>query len=128
MLEHFRILKSRIQDKILIITPVGDGHSFRYGDLQTECNGVRRKLEKPEVEHLVIDFSQLKYFGSEYIGALISLARLKSDLGGKAIFCAANEDMQRVLENMKLTKLWPYFDHFDDALTALGVVIEEDED
>jgi len=119
MIEHFRILKSRVEGDILVICPVGDGHSFRYGDLQIECNGMRRMIEKPAVKHVAVDFSQLKYFGSEYIGALISLARLKSDLGGKAVFCSANEDMQRVLENMKLTKLWPYFDDLETAIAYL---------
>ncbi|MEZ6045085.1 MAG: STAS domain-containing protein [Planctomycetaceae bacterium] len=97
---------------------MGDGHSFRYSDLQRECNAVRRSVEEPYPDTLIINFSELKYFGSEFIGALISLARTKSDLGGQVSFCAASDEMRRVLNNMKLTQLWPYHEYLEEAITA----------
>ena len=120
MIDHLRILIARIDGNSIIITPKGDGHSFRYSDLQKECNAIRRTIEEPFPEVLIIDFSDLRYFGSEFIGALISLARNKTDLGGKAAFCSASDDMQRVLQNMKLTHLWPYHDTLDEALASFA--------
>ncbi|MCA9042400.1 MAG: STAS domain-containing protein [Planctomycetaceae bacterium] len=118
MVDHLKILTSRIEGNLYILTPVGDGHSFRYDALQRECNAVRRSIEQPYPGVLIIDFSQLRYFGSEFIGALITLARAKSDLGGQVCFCEATEDMQRVLNNMKLTNLWPYHDYLAEAIAA----------
>ncbi|QDU80873.1 hypothetical protein Pla110_26090 [Polystyrenella longa] len=118
MINNLKILTSRIEGNLFILTPVGDGHSFRYSELQRECNAIRRSIEEPYPDVLIVNFSELKYFGSEFIGALISLARAKSDLGGKVCFCAASEEMRRVLNNMRLTRLWPYHDLLVDAIAS----------
>lgn len=120
MINNLKILTARIEGNLFILTPVGDGHSFRYSDLQRECNAVRPSIEAPYPGVLIVNFSELKYFGSEFIGAIISLARAKSDLGGTVCFCGASEDMRRVLNNMKLTKLWPYHDHLDEAVAVFS--------
>jgi anti-anti-sigma factor len=104
--------------KTLIVIPVIDGCSFRYAQLQTEANSLRRKFEQSEFKHLVMDLRHLHYFGSELIGVLISLARKVTDDGGRAALCGASAKMQDVLKNMSLHKLWPYFATREDALRS----------
>jgi anti-anti-sigma factor len=100
----------------LIVIPQGDGLGFRYADVHTEANGIRRSLGQPDIRHLVIDLESLDYFGSEVIGVFITMAREATNRGGNAALCNASEKMQEVLDNMKLFKLWPHFNSRADAL------------
>ena len=100
----------------LIVIPHGDGLGFRYADVQIEANQIRRTIAEPGVKHLVIDLSELDYFGSEVIGVFITMAREATNRGGKAAMCNASEKMRQVLESMKLFKLWPHCDSRNEAL------------
>lgn len=102
----------------LIVIPVIDGCGFRYAQLQTESNSLRRKFELGEFKNLLMDLAHLHYFGSELIGVMISLARKATDGGGKAAMCCGSEKMLDVLKNMRLLKLWPYFNTRDEALRS----------
>jgi anti-anti-sigma factor len=65
--------------------------------------------------NLVVDLSNMNYFGSELIGVLIRLARGVTNGNGRAAFCGPSVKMLEVLEGMRLTKLWPIFASRDDA-------------
>ena len=119
MLDHLKIFRAAQTGDILVIQPHGDASAFRYQDLHQEANAIRAALGKPGVSHLVIDLSQLNYFGSEFIGSLVSMAREVRNRRGKATMCAATEQMLEVLQNMSLFKLWPYFDTQPEAIAFI---------
>lgn len=111
-----QVFKTEQTGNTLVVIAHGDGLGFRYADVQVEANQIRRTIAEPGVDNLVIDLSDLDYFGSEVIGVFITMAREATNRGGKAAMCCASEKMQKVLENMKLFKLWPHFDTRDTAL------------
>lgn len=84
-----------------------------------EANAIRQLMMKPENKHMVMNLGDLTYFGSEFIGALVSMMRETRARGGKAFFCSANEQMHQVLQNMSLFKLWPHKASLQEAVSAL---------
>lgn len=102
----------------MIVTPQGEGSAFRYQDLHMEANSIRQLMMQPGNSNLIMNLSELSYFGSEFIGSLVSVMRETRMRRGKAYFCGANEQMYQVLQNMSLFKLWPHFDTLDEALAA----------
>ncbi len=66
--------------------------------------------------NLVVDLSNMNYFGSELIGVLIRLARTVTNGDGRVALCGPSPKMMEVLESMRLTKLWPIFASRDDAM------------
>lgn len=120
MMQHLKIFKVELLDNTLVVMPHGDGSSFRYNELHIESNAVRARLAKTDVRNLVIDLSDMEYFGSEFIGSLISMMRETKSRGGKSCFCSATPQMLQILKNMSLFKLWPYFDTRDEAITSLS--------
>lgn len=120
MTDFHKILKVKQDGTTLIVIPEGNGLGFRYNDLHKETSAVRRLLAQPGVADLVIDLGKLNYFGSEFIGALIQLARTTTNDGGRAIICNASDRMRQVLVNMNLHTLWPYFDTQAEALQSLA--------
>lgn len=118
-MQHLKIFKIQKKNDIIIVTPQGEGSTFRYQDLHMEANAVRQVMAKPEHSHLVLNLAELSYIGSEFIGALVSMMRETRARRGRAVFCNANEQMYSVLQNMSLFKLWPHFDSLEEALAEL---------
>ena len=116
MLPPLKIFQVDQDGVIAVLTPVGDATAFRYQDLHLEANTIRGLIGRGKIQHLVIDLSQLNYFGSEFIGSLVSMARETRTRRGSACMCAASEQMVEVLQNMSLAKLWPYFPTREEAL------------
>lgn len=115
-MQHLKIFQIEQLGTTLVITPQGEGSVFRYQDLHIETNAIRGLLAKPDVEHLVVCLSDMDYFGSEFIGSLVSMMREMRTRGRKSCLCAAKPQMLQVLQNMSLFKLWPYFATRDEAL------------
>ncbi|REJ89490.1 MAG: anti-sigma factor antagonist [Planctomycetota bacterium] len=119
MVKHLKLFKIEESDGALVVAPLGQGSGFRYHDLHQESNAVRTHLLKTKSPVVIMDMEQMEYCGSEFIGSLISMLRETRNRGGKAAFCSANSHMHKVLENMSLFKLWPYFETREDAVSAL---------
>lgn len=121
-MQHLKIFSVAQDGPAVIIMPRGEGSAFRYQDLHLEANSIRGHLSKPGFRYLIVDLSEMDYFGSEFIGALVSLLREARTRGGKACFCAARPEMLQVLKNMSLFKLWPHFETRAEAMAALTAV------
>ena len=119
MLNHLKIFTAEQVDDVLIVIPSGEGSAFRYQDLHIESNAIRSHLLKGGCRHVIVDLHKMDYFGSEFIGALVSMLREVKGRGGRACFCAATPQMLQVLQNMSLFKLWPHLVTRDEALALV---------
>ena len=115
-MQHLKIFQVEQSGDILIVTPQGEGSAFRYQDLHLETNTIRGFLMKPEIHNLIIDLQEMDYFGSEFIGALVSILRECRTRRGKGCFCSAKPQMLQVLQNMSLFRLWPHYQTREEAI------------
>lgn len=118
-MRHLKMFDIETVGQVVVLQPKGEGGGFRYQDLHMEVSSVRTFLIRPEHKHLVVDLHLMDYFGSEFIGALVSMLREIKTRGGKACFCGAMPQMLDVLSNMSLTKLWPHYETRDLALAEV---------
>jgi len=118
-MQHLKIFLVEQAGPTVILTPQGDPSSFRYRDLQAETNSLRTHMGKPGNVNLVVDLCNCQYFGSEFIGALVSILREVRGRKGRCALCGATEQMRLVLQNMSLFRLWPYYENRDEALLAI---------
>lgn len=118
-MQHLKIFLVEQTGPTVILTPQGDPSSFRYRDLQAETNSLRSHMGRPENLNLIVDLCNCQYFGSEFIGALVSMLREVRGRKGQAALCGATEQMRAVLMNMSLFRLWPYYETRDVALAAI---------
>ena len=125
MLPPLKIFIAEQQGPVLIVTPDTVEGDFRYSDLHMEVNAIRSHMGRPGNKHLVIDLHRMDYFGSEFIGALVAMAREVRNRRNQAVVCAAAPQMYEILQGMSLFKLWPYYDTRDEALNSVGTVVAQ---
>jgi anti-anti-sigma regulatory factor len=117
------LLKLHVDGDTLIVRPCAEGIGFRYADLQSELNRTLRLFDDPQasvnVTNVVIDLCELKYYGTEFLGAVIALLNRVAQRGGRAVWCNASGHLQEVLEEMGVYELWPYYPSCDQALTIV---------
>lgn len=118
-MQHLKIFTLDEQGNTLVIAPHGDGSAFRYQELHLEANTIRSYLLRPQIQNLVVDLGAMDYFGSEFIGSLVSMLRETRNRRGKGCFCAARPEMLQVLQNMGLFKLWPHYESREIALAEV---------
>lgn len=115
------LLKAELIGDTLVVLPCADGIGFRYADLQTELNRILRHIDQPEVGdglYLVVDFGELHYRGTEFLGAVVTLLNHATRRGGRVAWCNASAEMQVFLEDRGVWSLWPYFASRDEALSS----------
>jgi len=122
MVKHLKLFRVQQISDTVVVCPQGQGNGFRYQDLHVESNVVRNHLLKTPKCNLIVDLGEMDYCGSEFIGSLVSMLRETRTRGGTALFCAANPHIHKVLDNMSLFKLWPYYASRDEALQAAAAV------
>lgn len=111
---------------ILIVVPTGSLMEFRDNEVRNAYNATYRFLSDPEVRHLLIDFSQLEYFASTFVGMLIRLAKKARQDGGEAVLCRLSDNMRKMmktlmlLENTKTDFFWVPYPSREAAIAALA--------
>jgi anti-anti-sigma factor len=103
----------------LVVMPTIRGNMFRYAQLQTEANALRRQMSQQSFGRLVLDLQALDYLGAEVIGAVVALARKMEDVGGRVVLCCAAPQLSEALTKMGLHRLWTFFPTREAALAAV---------
>lgn len=113
---------------VLVMIPHGPFMEFRDADIRNAYNEAYRLLSEDDVRHLLIDFSQLDYFGSTFVGILIRLARKVRSGKGEAALCHLSDNMCGMLKTLMLlenTKTDFYWNQFATREIALAHLVPE---
>jgi anti-anti-sigma factor len=103
-------------DDTLIVAPLRDLGSFAEEDIQEELAAAVRRLQRPEVRHVVVDFENIVYFGSTMLSAINKLWKSARQEGGRLVLCHLTPRQREVLEVTKLNTVWPMCGDREEAL------------
>ena len=113
-----RVFEVERRENVLIIAPMGPSIQFRYREVHLQTNELYRELDDHSIVAVVVDLGKVDYLDSIIISSILrSLQRIKNR-GGAAVFCAATEQMMRILSDLKIGESWPYFATLDEAIQA----------
>ena len=110
---------------VLVLSPEGDFMKVREIQMRAEYNELYRILSMADCKHMVVDFADIEYFGSTFIGILIRLAQRVKKNEGTSVLCCLNERMKDVLkglmllENVKVDFFAGCTDTREEALTKV---------
>jgi len=123
-----QVFEFEITADVVIVTPHGPFMEFRDSDIRNAYNEAYRLLNEPGMRHLLMDFSQMDYFGSTFVGILIRLARKARSNNGDAALCHLSDNMRdmmktlMLLENSKIDFSFTSFPTREAALERLAEV------
>ncbi|QGQ22120.1 STAS domain-containing protein [Gimesia benthica] len=120
MSDKYEIFEVEVIVPNLIVIPQGSALQFLYNNIQIESNKILTLLNAPEISNVIIDLNRVEYLDSIIISCLTRLLQQAKQSGGEAVFCNACENMQYILQSIKLGTLWPLFDTREEALLSLS--------
>ncbi len=105
---------------IAVIVPASEVESMPENLIQQAAEIVLAPLRKDPPAGLVIDLSQVKFFGSVFISFLLKCHMLVKKHGSEVVLAGASDRIRELLHLTALDTLWALYSTRAEALGALG--------
>jgi anti-anti-sigma factor len=115
--ESFRVER---HGDIAVIIPASEVESMPENLIQQAAEIVLAPLRKDPPAGLVVDLSQVKFFGSVFISFLLKCHMLVKKHGSEVVLAGASDRIRELLHLTALDTLWALYDTRAEALEALG--------
>ena len=115
--ESFRVQR---HGDIAVITPAPEVESMPENLIQQAAEIVLAPLRKSPPAGLVIDLSQVKFFGSVFISFLLKCHMLAKRHGSEIVLAGASEPARELLHLLDLETLWALYGTRQEAIEALS--------
>jgi anti-anti-sigma factor len=105
---------------IAVIIPSPEVESMQENLIQQAAQMVLAPLREDPPSGLIIDLSQVSYFGSVFISFLLRCHMLVKKHGSEVVLAGASERIRELLHMTALNTLWAQYSSRAEALEALG--------
>ena len=86
----------------LIVQPVGEVVGFDTKTFYAELSNIKNLMIEETFQNIIFDLSGARYFGTELIGAMVSIGKSINDQEGQsAVLAKPSQDKRIVLEKRK---------------------------
>jgi anti-anti-sigma factor len=106
--------------KLAVITPSSAVGNALEPALERESRGVLDSLRANPPQGIVMDLSQVDYFGSLFLAFMIRCHTLTRKNGGNLVVAGASERIRDLLRLSALDTLWNSYEDQDEALRTLA--------
>jgi anti-anti-sigma factor len=115
--ESFRVDR---HGDLAVITPASEVESMPEALILQAAEIVLAPLRKDPPAGLVVDLSQVKYFGSVFISFLLKCHMLVKKHGSEFVVAGASDRVRELLHLVALDTLWALYDTRREALESLS--------
>ena len=105
---------------IAVVIPSPEVESMHENLIQQAAQMVLAPLKEDPPAGLVIDLSQVSYFGSVFISFLLRCHMLVKKHGSEVVLAGASDRVRELLHLTALDTLWALYDTRAEALDAIG--------
>ena len=105
---------------IAVIIPSPEVESMHDNLMQQAAEMVLAPLKDDPPAGLIVDLSQVKYFGSVFLSFLLKCHMLAKKRGSDVVLAGASTRSRELLHLTALDTLWALYDTRAQALEALG--------
>ena len=117
---HSQSFRVQWHGDIAVITPAAEVESMPENLIQQAAEIVLAPLRKTPPAGMVIDLSQVRFFGSVFISFLLKCHMLAKRHGTEVVLAGASPRARELLHLTALDTLWALYDNLDEAMEALG--------
>ncbi|MCS7269714.1 MAG: STAS domain-containing protein [Gemmataceae bacterium] len=116
--EFFQV---RRHGEVAVIVPTAQIEHLAETLLQPAAQMVLEPLRRDPPEHIVVDLSNVSYFGSSFITFLLRCYEIVKPRGSELVLAGVKADspIRELLHTTALDMLWAIYDTPQEALTAL---------
>jgi anti-anti-sigma factor len=104
---------------IAIIVPTADVEAMQWDLIEQAADIVLQPLKKEPANGVIVDLSQVAYFGSVFLSLLLRCHKLVKQQGNEMVLCGASERARELLKLTALDTLWAIYATREEALEAL---------
>ncbi len=105
---------------VAVITPSAEIESMPENLIEQAAQFVLAPLKAKPPGGLIVDLSQVNYFGSVFISFLLRCHLLVKKQGSELILTGVSDKARELLRVMSLDTLWAIYDSREEALASLG--------
>jgi anti-anti-sigma factor len=105
---------------IALIIPASEVESMPENLIQQAAEIVLAPIRKDPPAGLVIDLSEVKFFGSVFISFLLKCHMLMKKHGSEVVLAGASDRIRELLHLTALDTLWALYDTRMEAVNALA--------
>jgi len=117
--EFFQV---RRHGEIAVIVPSPQIEHLPETLLQPAAQMVLAPLKEDPPSNIIIDLSDVGYFGSAFITFLLRCHLLAKQRGSELVLAGMNKDIRELLRTTALDTLWALYDTVNEAVEALSGV------
>lgn len=103
----------------VVIVPAHNVESMRWDLIEQAAEIVMEPIDRLEIPMVVVDLSEVGYFGSVFLALLLRCHKSVKSRGGELVLCGASKMAAELLRVTALDTLWAIYDTRDEALAAL---------
>ncbi|MCA9061663.1 MAG: STAS domain-containing protein [Planctomycetaceae bacterium] len=116
VLESFQI---EWHGNTVVLKPAASVESLNWDLVEQAADLVMEPLSSQEAPMVIVDLSDVGYFGSVFLALLLRCHKFVKKKGGELVLCGANETALELLRITALDTIWAIYDSREQALEAL---------
>lgn len=103
----------------VVITPANNVESMNWELIEPAAEIVMEPIRSLTSPMVVMDLSQVSYFGSVFVALLLQCQKAVKARGGELVIAGASKMARELLKITALDTLWAIYDTRDEALKAV---------
>lgn len=115
--QSFRIER---HGEIAVVTPSAKVEEMHETLIEQAARLVVQSLREDPPAGIVVDLSQVNYFGSVFVSFLLRCHALAKKSGSEIVLAGASEPARELLHLLDLETLWALYDDRQEAIAALS--------
>ena len=104
----------------VLITPAHNVENMSWDLIEQAAEIVMGPLNEQEVPMVVVDLSDVSYFGSVFLALLLRCHKYVRSRGGELVLCGASKLASELLRITALDTLWAIYETKEEALDAVA--------
>lgn len=114
------VIQIKRQGDLAIIEPTNEVESMEWELIEQAAEIVLMPLKRDPPAGVIVDLSQVSYFGSVFLSLLLRCHKLVKQQGGEMVLCGVSPRARELLEVTALDTIWAIYDTREEAVNAMA--------
>ncbi len=114
------VIQIKRQGDLAIIIPASEVETMEWELIEQAAEIVLMPLKREPPAGVIVDLSQVSFFGSVFLSLLLRCHKLVKQQGGEMVLCGVSQRAKELLEVTALDTIWAIYNSRDEAIQALS--------